>query len=321
MPNKHFTLQEIADYLSAKLVGDSACVIKEIAPLNLAKKGQISFLENPHYCKYLETTEASAIVLSEDSAKLAKDKNLLITSDPYLAYAKISALFDNAPGVVPGIHPTAVIGNNCTIDPTAFIGPNCSIWDNVKIGANSRLYSNVSVYHNVTIGERAIIHSGVVIGSDGFGMANDKGVWRKIHQLGGVVIGNDVEIGANTTIDRGALENTIIGDGVKLDNQIQIAHNVQIGANTAIAGCVGIAGSAKIGKHCMIGGGAGINGHIEICDGVIITARAGVYESITTPGVYASAIPAMPHKTWWRILHRLFKIDDLFRRVKKLENK
>lgn len=337
MTQNNLTLKQLSDFLQVKLQGEADCVIEGIAPLDKAKNGQISFLENQNYEKYLSTTEASAVILTEELAKKASTKNLLITANPYLAYAKISVLFDRSPKSAPGIHESVSIGANCTIDPSVAIAPKtvignnvkieknvqigagCVIGDNVFIGAGSVFNPNVSVYYNVTIGQNALIHSGVVIGSDGFGMANDKGKWYKIHQLGSVVIGNDVEIGANTVIDRGALENTIIEDGVKLDNLIQVAHNVVIGAHSAIAGCTGIAGSAKIGKYCMIGGGVGINGHIEIADGTILTARSAVHKSITEAGIYAAAIPAMPHKTWWRILHRLLKIDELFQRLNKLE--
>jgi UDP-3-O-[3-hydroxymyristoyl] glucosamine N-acyltransferase len=340
MAENSITLKQLADFLQVELQGEGDCAITRIAPLNKAQKGEISFLESKEYCKYLNTTEASAIILTQEFSKLVPNKNLLITKNPYLAYAKISSLFDNSPKPVLGIHDTVIIGKNCEIDSTVSIGPRCVIGNNVKIGKNvelgplcvlgddvgigdhSKLYANVNVYYKVAIGQRVIIHSGVIIGSDGFGMVNDKGVWHKIHQLGGVVIGDDVEIGANTVIDRGALDNTIIENGVKLDNLIQVAHNVFIGAHTAIAGCVGIAGSAKIGKHCMIGGGAGINGHIEIADGTIITARCAIHKSITeSGGIYAGAIPGMPHKTWWRILHRILKLDELFQRVSKLEKK
>ena len=212
--------------------------------------------------------------------------------------------------MLPGIHPTAIIGKNCEIEASASIGPYCVIGQGVVIGEKTRLYANVVLYHKVKIGKRCLLHSGVVVGSDGFGNANEKGVWHKIHQLGTVIIGNDVEIGANTTIDRGAIGDTVIGDGVKLDNQIQIGHNVHIGAHTAIAGCTGIAGSTKIGRYCMIGGGVGITGHIEITDGVIISGKSAVGKSITKPGMYASSIPAMPFRTWGRILVRLAQLVE-----------
>lgn len=334
-----YTLRQLADILQAQLEGDEGIIITNIAPLDRAKEGDISFLVDQNYQQYLFNTKASAVLVKAKDVVSAISSAVLIVPDPYVAYAKISALFAAIPAVAVGAHPTAIIGNNCHISPKAAIGANCVIGDDVTIGDNAsigagcaigdgsviaedtRLNANVSVYYGTSIGKRCLIHSGAVIGSDGFGMANDKGVWRKIYQLGRVIIGDDVEIGANTTVDRGALDDTVIEDGVKLDNQIQVGHNVKIGAHTAIAGCVGIAGSTKIGRHCMIGGGAGINGHIEIADGTIITARSNVYESITTPGIYASAIPAVPHRQWWRILKHLLQLDEFALRLKKLEKK
>ena len=340
MSSPQFSLRQLADFLQADLRGNADCLITNIAPLNTGKNGSISFMENKNYKQHLATTAVAAIILREDNvADAPKDMNVLVVPDPYLAYAKISALFARIPSIPPGIHSSTVVGQNCQIDSTAAISAFCVIGDNVvigknveinagciigndvRIGDNTRLYANVTLYYKTQIGKRAIVHSGVVVGADGFGMANEKGVWCKIHQLGCVVIGDDVEIGANTTIDRAALGETIIENGVKLDNQIQVGHNVIIGAHTAIAGCVGIAGSTKIGKHCMIGGGVGINGHIEIADGTIITARSAIHKSITEPGIYASGIPAVPHREWWRILRRLFQLDDIVNRVKKLEKK
>lgn len=337
--SKHI-LGELAVFLGAGLRGDAECVITNIAPLNAAKSGDISFLENPGYKSYLATTAASAVILrEEDLSGVPATLSVLVVKVPYVAYAKISALFADIPRVDSGVHPTAVIGHGCHIDSTAaiaahvvvgnnvVIGKNvtiesgCVIGDRVIIGDDTRLYANVTIYYGVRIGKCSTLHSGAVIGSDGFGMANENGVWRKIYQLGTVVIGDDVEIGANTTVDRGALADTVIGDDVKLDNQIQIGHNVRIGAHTAIAGSTGIAGSTTIGKHCMIGGGCGINGHITIADGVIITARSNVYKSIPGRDIYASAIPAVSHRVWWRILKRIFQLDELSNRVKKLEKK
>jgi UDP-3-O-[3-hydroxymyristoyl] glucosamine N-acyltransferase len=238
---------------------------------------------------------------------------------------------------MPGIHKTAVIGNDCIIDSSAYVGANCVLGNNVKLGKNVRidpgclisddvtigsdthLFSGVTLYHKVTIGERCRLHSGVVIGSDGFGNANDKGRWCKIYQLGSTIIGNDVEIGANTAIDRGAIGNTVIEDGVKLDNLIQIGHNVRIGAHTAIAGCTGIAGSTEIGKHCMIGGAVGIAGHLKITDGVILAGKSAVGQSITKPGLYASGFPVISARDWWRVVLRVTHIEDLVKRIRELE--
>ena len=340
MNKKTYTLRELVEFLSAEFRGDPNCVITGITSLDNAQVGQISFLNDSHYAQYLATTKASAVIIKAEHLDENYSGNFLIVKDPYLAYAKISALFDDTPEVTPGIHVTVVIGEGCEISkevsiaPYCVIGrrvkigsgvriePGCIIADEVVIGDGTRLCANVSLYHKVKLGSRVLLHSGVVIGSDGFGNANEKGVWRKIYQLGTVVIGNDVEIGANTTVDRGAIGDTVIEDGVKLDNQVQIGHNVHIGAHTAVAGCVGIAGSVKIGRYCMIGGGAGIVGHIEIADRVIITGGANVGKSIMEPGgIYASGIPAIPHRSWWRILARLMNLEKLVQRVKLLEEK
>jgi UDP-3-O-[3-hydroxymyristoyl] glucosamine N-acyltransferase len=338
MIKREYTLKELAEFLKAEFKGDANLLISGIGSLDNALFGQISFLNDSKYYKYLDTTQASAVIVKPEHGKL-DSRNLIIADDPYLAYAKISVFFNDAPKVESGIHTTAVVGKNCEIGPNVGIGPYCVIGNGVKIGENAqiaagcivnddveigektRLYSNVVLYHKVKVGKRVLLHSGVVIGSDGFGNANEKGVWHKIYQLGTVVVGNDVEIGANTTIDRGAIGDTVIEDGVKLDNQIQIGHNVHIGAHTAIAGCVGVAGSTKIGRYCMIGGGVGINGHIEITDGVIISGKSAIGKSITKPGMYASSIPVMPYRIWARVLVRLTQLEDMFRRLNVVEKK
>ena len=340
MNKKIYTLGELAGFLSAEFRGDRDCLITGIGSLANAEPKQISFLNNSLHNKYLTTTKASVVIVKPENVTDINSGNFIIVNDPYLAYAKISALFDDTPQMQPCIHQTALIGEGCEIGREVCIGSycvigrgvkigegvrieaGCVIGDEAQIGEKSRLCANVTLYHKVKLGKRVLLHSGAVIGSDGFGNANEKGIWRKIYQLGTVVIGNDVEIGANTTIDRGAVEDTVIEDGVKLDNQVQIGHNVRIGAHTAVAGCVGIAGSTKIGRHCMIAGGVGISGHIEIADKVIITAMTGVGKSITeSGGIYASAIPATPHRAWWRILARLMSIEELIRRIKVLEKK
>lgn len=331
-----YTLRHIAYLIQAELQGDPDTVITGINALDKAKKGDIAFLDNARYQKYLPDTHASAVILSANDSVNCKT-NALVTANPYLAYAKVAKLFEKALTKIAGIHPSAIIGKNCQIHSTASIGPNAVIGDEVIIeadvtigahcvigersiiGANTRLWSGVTLYHAVNIGRGVIIHSGAVIGSDGFGNANEKGAWFKVPQLGGVRIGDNVEIGANTTIDRGALEDTIIEEGVRLDNQIQIAHNVIIGAHTAIAACTGIAGSAKIGKYCLIGGGVGIAGHIEIADKVMITGMSGITHSIKQPGVYSSTMPAMESKKWWKILAYLHKFAEVFTRLRKIE--
>lgn len=340
LKNRH-SLVELSRHIGAELKGDPECLISGIAALDKAKPGQISFfhdsaLADPKYKKFLQTTQASAVILSAKYSELCPSQQL-ITNNPYLAYAKIATLFTPKHIQKPGIHPTAVIGKNCQIAASATIGAHCVLGDNVYVGeqtiissgcmigndsalgVNCLLHSHVTLYYGVRIGDRTIIHSGAVIGSDGFGMVNDQGIWHKIPQIGGVIIGNDVEIGANTTIDRGALDDTLIGDGVKLDNQIQIAHNVEIGEHTAIAGCSAIAGGARIGKHCMLGGGVTINGHIEIADQVIITALGNVSTSITQPGVYSSGVPLQPNREWRKNAARFRQLDEIARRLYKLE--
>jgi UDP-3-O-[3-hydroxymyristoyl] glucosamine N-acyltransferase len=333
------TLKEIAETVGAEFRGDPNLQISGIAPLQNAQAGQITFLSNPVYRKYLATTHASVVILTADDAEHCPGA-MLINDNPYLCYAKVATLFSNVKPVTPGIHPTAVVGKDCVfgknvhigpqvvlgdavhIGDNTIIGPSCTIGDETKIGNNCRLWARVTIYHQCLLGENIIIHSGVVIGSDGFGMAKDNnGDWIKIPQLGKVVINDNVEIGANTTIDRGALGDTVIGKGVKLDNLIQIGHNVVIGENTAIAGCVGIAGSAKIGKNCLIGGGSGIAGHLTIADNVSLTGMSGVPSSITESGSYSSALGIQKLRAWGRNFVRFTQLDDLAQRLVALERK
>jgi UDP-3-O-[3-hydroxymyristoyl] glucosamine N-acyltransferase len=338
MSHQCYRLEELARLIDADLKGDPDCLIKGIMTLQSAESGQVAFLNNERYLKYLAHTRASAVILR--SKHLSRSPcNALVTADPYLAFAKIARLFEKQRTVVSkGIHPTTIVGKHCSIHPSvsiaAFcvvgsnsclqegvvIGSACSIGEGVSIGANSRLEAQVTLYSDTIIGERVLIHSGSVIGSDGFGLAKEKEHWVKIPQLGKVHIGNDVEIGANVTIDRGALEDTVIGDGVKLDNQIQIGHNVRIGSNTAIAGCTGIAGSARIGKNCLIGGGVCINGHIEITDHVVITGTSGVMRSILIPGVYSSGQSVQPRREWLKNSIRFRQLDGIVKRLKKIES-
>jgi UDP-3-O-[3-hydroxymyristoyl] glucosamine N-acyltransferase len=261
----------------------------------------------------------------------------LLVADPYLAYARISHLFDPKPKSAAGIHPTAVVAEDAFVDPAASvgayaviesgariaagvtIGAHCFIGARSVIGEGGWLAPRVTLYHDVRIGQRVVIQSGAVLGGEGFGFANEKGVWQKIAQIGGVTIGDDVEIGVNTAIDRGAMDDTRIGNGVKLDNQIQIAHNVQVGDHTAMAACVGISGSARIGKHCMLAGGVGLVGHIEICDGVFITGMTMVTRSITEPGSYSSGTAMQPAAEWRKSAARIRQLDDMARRLQQLE--
>jgi UDP-3-O-[3-hydroxymyristoyl] glucosamine N-acyltransferase len=347
---KVISLGEIAAQLSAKLIGSPDTQIEGLATLQTATSGRLSFLSNPVYKKYLSTTNASAVLLNEEVAteylqeqhmaqETSKHLNLLVMDNPYLGYAKLSALFDTAYDFVPGVHTRAVIADTAVVPASCFVGANAVIEDGVTlgesvyIGANTvvgrnckiadgaRLWANVTLYSGVKVGLRTIVHSGAVIGSDGFGNAQHDGNWVKIAQLGGVTIGDDVEIGSNTSIDCGALEDTVIGNGVKIDNLVQIAHNVHIGDHTAVAGCVGIAGSTVVGKHCIIGGGTGVAGHIEIADKVAMTGMTMVTKSITQPGLYSSGTGVEPNAKWRKTAVRLRNLDDLFKRLKNIEKK
>lgn len=332
------TLEELSELLGARLQGDPTCLISGIASLAMAKKGDLAFLSNRQYKRFLSSTSASAVIISaEDSEQCLVPA--LISDNPRLSLARVAQLFSTKPVARPGIHPTAVIGERCTIAASASIGPLCVLGDdlcigehvvigascvlgnNMHIGHHTILNARVTSYENVTIGHSTVIHSGVILGSDGFGFANDAGTWVKMTHLGGVTIGDKVDIGANTTIDKGFLEDTIIGNGVIIDNLVQIAHNVCIGANTAIAGCVGIAGSAKIGEFCLIGGSVNIAGHIEIADHVHITATSAVTRSIRVPGVYSSGFPAKPSETWRKNVARFHFLDNMAKRLKTVENR
>jgi len=331
-----YTLGELAQLVNAQLAGDSNCKIHKVATLANAQAGDISFLSNSKYRGLVATSKASAVIVSEADRGLLAG-NGLIAVDPYVTYAKVAAILYPDAKPKPGIHSTSVIDPTSNIDDSATIGPNsvigknviigagciigpgCVIEDDVEIGNECRLVACVTLCHQVKIGERVIIHPGVVIGSDGFGLANDAGRWVKIPQVGSVNIGNDVEIGANTTIDRGAIDNTVIEDGVKLDNLIQIAHNVKIGKNTAMAAGSAVAGSVTIGANCQIGGKVGIVGHLEIADNVHVTAMSLVTNSIKDAGVYSSGTPLQPNKEWHRNAVRNKQLDQLFRRVTDLE--
>ncbi|MFK3969525.1 UDP-3-O-(3-hydroxymyristoyl)glucosamine N-acyltransferase [Pseudomonas sp. NPDC087358] len=329
-------LGQLAEFLGATLRGPADKEITGLATLQEASHDQVSFLANPQYRKFLATTHAAAVLLKPADAEGYAGDALLI-ADPYLAYARISHLFDPKPKAAAGIHPTAVVAQDAVVDPAASvgafaviesgariaagvtIGAHCFIGARSVIGEGGWLAPRVTLYHDVRIGQRVVIQSGAVLGGEGFGFANEKGVWQKIAQIGGVTIGDDVEIGVNTAIDRGAMDDTRIGNGVKLDNQIQIAHNVQVGDHTAMAACVGISGSARIGKHCMLAGGVGLVGHIDICDGVFITGMTMVTRSITEPGSYSSGTAMQPAAEWRKSAARIRQLDDMARRLQQLE--
>lgn len=332
------SLAEIAQQLDCKIIGDESCLISSVATLQSAEAGQISFLANSRYRRYLTSTRASAVILRPEDQQ-ACPVNAVISPNPYLIYAHVATLLNPVAAAPAGCHPSAVIEQGSNIDPTASIGANCSIGantsigagaqigpgcvigNNVTVGAETCLMANISVCDAVKIGDRVLIQPGAVIGSDGFGFAPDQGEWVKVPQLGSVMIGNDVEIGANTTIDRGALEDTVIEEGVILDNQIQIAHNVRIGAHTAIAGATAIAGSTTIGKRCQIGGAVGIVGHLEVVDDVHITAMSLVTGNIKQPGIYSSGTPLGGNKEWRKNAARFSQLDDMARRLRAFERK
>ena len=331
-----YTLGELAQLIEAELVGDPNCKIQRVATLLNAREGEISFLSNSKYRNLLASTNAAAVIVGDADRDLLQG-NGLVAGDAYVAYARVASLLHPAVNNEPGIHGSSVIDATANINESASIGPNCTIGkavsinagcqigpgcvieDNVTIGKECRLVANVTICHDVSIADRVIIHPGVVIGSDGFGLANEAGQWIKIPQVGSVRIGNDVEIGANTTIDRGAIDDTVLEDGVKLDNLIQIAHNVRIGANTAMAAGSAVAGSVTIGANCQIAGKVGIVGHLEIADGVHVTAMSLVTNSIKQAGVYSSGTPLQENDEWRRSAVRVKQLDQLFRRVNDLE--
>jgi UDP-3-O-[3-hydroxymyristoyl] glucosamine N-acyltransferase len=332
-----WTLDEIAEEIDGKVHGDGSYQVEKVATLKNAEKSDISFLSNTKYKKFLEDSRAGAVLVDEQAASLVAS-NAIVVKDPYVAYAKVATLFLPKDKSVSGVHPTAWVSpdsrchKNVCIGAQTFIdsgveiaenveiGPGCVIQQGAKIASGTRLVANITICKQVSIGKNVIIHPGVVIGADGFGIANDQGKWIKVPQLGTVEIGDDVEIGANTTIDRGALDNTVISNGVKLDNLVQIGHNVVIGEHTVVAGCAGIAGSTRIGKYCAIGGAVGINGHLIIADMVQITGMTMVTKSINESGIYSSGIPAEPTQQWHKNVVRYRKMGELTNRVKHLES-
>lgn len=329
------TLGEIVGVLGGELVGPPELRIRQVATLEAARADEISFLASHHYRPQLDSTHAAAVVLGPTDRD-ATDRPRIVSAAPYLYFARLSALLNPPVEVRPGVHPSAsvypdaevspdaqidacaVVGARAVIAPRAVIGPGCVVEEGATVGPESRLGPNVVVRADCVIGARCILHPGVVIGGDGFGMAESEGRWVKVPQIGRAILGDDVEVGANTTIDRGALGDTIIEEGVKLDNLIQIAHNVIIGAHTAVAACAGFAGSSRIGKYCRIGGAAMIHGHIEICDRTIVAAGTMIRKSITTPGIYDGFFPALPHRDWMKNLahfNRLHEHADTIRRL------
>jgi UDP-3-O-[3-hydroxymyristoyl] glucosamine N-acyltransferase len=330
------TLRELADEFSCRLHGDPDRIISRVGTLGAAGPDAITFLANAVYRAQLATTRAGAVILAEKDREGCPTA-CLVHDRPYATYARIAAFLHPAPLPKAGVHPSAVIaptarvaasaevgagaviGAGCTIGESAVVGPGSVLGADVSIGVGTRLVARVTVLDGVRIGARGIVHAGAVIGADGFGFAPDTGGWVKIPQLGGVVIGDDVEIGANTTIDRGTIEDTVIEDGVKLDNLVQIAHNVRVGAHTVMAAMSGAAGSTKIGKRCMIGGGVVMINSIEICDDAVFTFRSAVLKSVDEPGTYSGTLPAEQAAHWRRNAVRFRRLDELAARVTAAE--
>lgn len=327
----------LAEEVGGEVHGDGNTLISDVGSLTGGSTGQITFLNKDSFASQLSSTAASAVILK---AKYADDCPVaaIVVDDPYLAYARIATLIKAVDRPAGQIHASAIVSENAHVDSSAFIGPNvtiadgvriaagvvvqagCSIAENVAIGADSILFPRVTIYPDVVIGDRVRIHSGAVIGADGFGFARDGETWVPIPQVGSVQVGDDSDIGANSTVDRGAIEDTIIGRNVIIDNQVQIGHNVKLGDHTAIAACTGVAGSTVIGRSCIIGGHVGINGHIEICDNVFLSGYSMVTKSITEPGAYGSGIPVEPVKEWRRGVARYRALSKLETRVKALES-
>jgi UDP-3-O-[3-hydroxymyristoyl] glucosamine N-acyltransferase len=330
------SLGELAVRFGCELRGDPDTRIERVATLATAEAGALSFLANPRYRAQLSSTHAAAVVLSRADADACRTA-VLVCENPYATYARIAALLYPGAPLTPGVHPSAVVAASAHIDPSArvaalasvgegvrvgpgaLVGPHCSLAEDVALAADVQLVAHVTLGHGVLIGARTVVQPGVVIGGDGFGFAAADGGWVKVPQLGTVRIGADVEIGANTTIDRGAIEDTVIEDGVKLDNLIMVGHNTRIGAHTVIAGCTGISGSVTIGKRCVIGGAVGIAGHISIADDVVITGYSAISHSIALAGVYSSTLPAEEAQVWRRLVARFKRGEALGERVRRLE--
>ena len=329
-------LEDLAKALEVKLYGVATQTISGLAPIETAGENELAFVVSAKYSSALQGSRAGAVIVPAALRDLAPG-NCLVSADPYASYARASWLLKPAKLISPGVHDSAVIENSARISPSAQIGPGvfigadttigehvvigagCNVGEDVRIGDGCHLFANVTVYDNVHLGNHCRIQSGAVLGSEGFGYAPTAQGWSQIQQTGGVRIGNRVHIGANTTIDCGAIDPTVIADGVILDNQIQVAHNVHIGENTAVAGCTGIAGSTRIGRNCQIAGACNIVGHITIADGVVINAASLVSRSIEQSGRYGSGMPLLPEQAWRRSFVTLGKLDQLVRRVRKLE--
>ena len=331
------SLGSLAARFGCELVGDPDTEVSRVATLSNAGEGAVSFLANPAYRSQLATTAASAVILTPD---IVDDNPVasLVASDPYVLFARVATVLYPRPSYPAGIHASAVVDGSAAVDPTAhvapqvvveagasigarsYVGPGSVIGTDCSIGDDCHISANVSLIDDVTIGDRVILHGGVVVGADGFGHKMADGAWLKVPQVGGVRIGNDVEIGACTSVDRGAIDDTVIEDGVKLDNQIQIAHNCRIGAHTVIASGTGVSGSTTIGSRCIIAGHVGFVGHISVCDNVMITGQAVITKDITTPGIYSGAFAAEPDRDWKRRVARFRRLDKLSERLQAIES-
>ena len=314
------TLGQIASRLGGRVAGNAETLVAQVGSLEHATAQQITFFSDPKLKAKLAATRAGAVIVDARSEALTSLPRI-VCDKPYVYFARVSQLFNPVTRQAIGVHPSAVVAPGARLGARVSIGPGCVIGEGVQIGDDTCLYPRVVVYPGCTLGARVVVHAGVVIGSDGFGIADDGGRWVKIPQIGGVRVGDDVEIGANCTIDRGALQDTVIEEGVKLDNLIQIGHNVRIGAHTAIAACVGIAGSTDIGKHCMIGGAAMIGGHLKIADKVTISGGTAVPSSILEPGTYTALFPIEEKGAWARTAVLVRRLGELAERVKALEGK
>jgi UDP-3-O-[3-hydroxymyristoyl] glucosamine N-acyltransferase len=332
------SIGELAVRFGCELQGDPLVLVERVATLAEADAQSVAFVANPRYRAQLAATRAGLVVLDAASAADCPVAALL-SPNPHATFARIATVLHPEPFGSPGVHPSAVVASSAQIDPSAhvgplsvigdaavvgaraYIGPQCLLEAGVRVGQDARLVARVTLCRGVRVGERSVLQPGAVIGGDGFGFAQEAGRWLKVPQIGSVRIGADVEIGANTTVDRGAIEDTVIEEGVKLDNLIQIGHNVRIGAHSALAACVGVSGSTSIGRGCMIGGQAGIGGHLTISDGVVITGRTMVSHSITRPGVYSGGIPYEEAHTWRRLVGRFKRLESLAGRLKALERR
>jgi UDP-3-O-[3-hydroxymyristoyl] glucosamine N-acyltransferase len=332
-----YSLRELRERYGGEVIGDADLRVSRVATLENAGPGAIAFFANPRYLKHLQNTQAAAVIVGPD-ARDAATMPRIVCENPYAYFARVSALLNPVREAEPGVHPTAqvhpearvhrgaevgpfaVIERGAQVGDGTVIGASSYLGEAVRVGEDARLYACVTIYDRCVIGDRTVIHSGAVIGADGFGIAFDRDRWVKVPQVGAVRIGNDVEIGANTTIDRGAIDDTVIEDGVKLDNQIQVAHNVQIGAHTAIAACTGIAGSVRIGRYCRIGGLVGIAGHVEIADNVEISGHTGVTRSIERSGAYSGVYPFGQNRAWRQNAAQVRHLAEMAKRIAALED-